>query len=350
LNPTLETAILELAGAWGGPPATGRWRTSPEDFQVREIPLLEPDGEGEHSWLLIRKRGENTEQVARQLAGHAGVPARDVSYAGLKDRNAVTEQWFSVHLPGRQEPDWGALETGSVTVLRQARHHRKLRRGTLRGNAFRLVIRELSGETDVLQRRLETVARHGVPNYFGEQRFGRGGSNLWKVEQLFSQRGRRLSRHQRGLVLSAARAFLFNQVLDRRVRDGNWNRVLSGDALQLAGSHSYFIAPAADAELQARADALDLHPTGPLWGRGDSPVGAASRELEEQVLEAHGPWLQGLSAAGLGQDRRALRLVVEDLHWAWPTPDAVVLEFKLAAGCYATSVLRELVARQGGAR
>ncbi|NNG11875.1 MAG: tRNA pseudouridine(13) synthase TruD, partial [Halobacteria archaeon] len=131
MNPTLETAILNLATAWGGPPASGRWRIDPEDFQVREIPLLEPAGAGEHVWLFVRKREENTDQVARQLARCAGVRTRDVSYAGLKDRNAVTEQWFSVHLPGRQEPDWRVFETDSVTVLRHARHNRKLRRGTL---------------------------------------------------------------------------------------------------------------------------------------------------------------------------------------------------------------------------
>ena len=344
-NPTLETAILALATAWGGPPAAGRWRVSPEDFQVMEIPLLEPAGAGEHIWLWIRKREENTDQVARQLARCAGVRARDVSYAGLKDRNAVTGQWFSVHLPGRHEPDWGAIETNRVTVLRHARHNRKLRRGALRGNAFRIVVRDVSGDSDALQQRLETVASRGLPNYFGEQRFGRAGSNLRMAEHLFEHRGPRLSRHQRGLVLSAARAFLFNQVLAHRVRDGSWNRVIPGDALQLDGSHSFFIAAAADAELQARADALDLHPTGPLWGRGDSPVGAACRQLEEQVLACCGSWQQGLTAAGLRQERRALRLVVKDLQWSWPTPDSLVLEFSLPAGCYATSVLRELVAR-----
>lgn len=350
LNPTLETAVLNLATAWGGPPVSGRWRINPEDFQVREIPLLEPAGEGEHVWLFIRKRMENTDQVARQLARCAGVRTRDVSYAGLKDRNAVTEQWFSVHLPGRQEPDWRAFETDSVTVLRHARHNRKLRRGALRGNSFRIVVRDISGDSDALQRRLKTVASRGVPNYFGVQRFGRAGSNLRTADRLFEHRSLRLSRHQRGLVLSAARAYLFNQVLAHRVLGGSWNRVVSGDALQLAGSHSYFIVAAADAELQARCDALDLHPTGPLWGRGDSPVSDICRQLEDQGLTSCGSWQQGLVAAGLRQERRALRLAVEDLHWSWPTPDSLVLEFSLPAGGYATSVLRELVAGKADQR
>ena len=348
LSRSLETAILALPTAWGDPPVSARWRATPEDFQVTEIPLLEPAGAGEHVWLLIRKRKENTDQVARQLARCAGVRARDVSYAGLKDRNAVTVQWFSVHLPGRQEPDWGALETDRVTLLRHARHNRKLRRGALRGNAFHIVLRDVDGDTGELQRRLETIARCGVPNYFGEQRFGRAGSNLRTAEQLFGQPALRLSRHQRGLVLSAARAFLFNQVLARRVRDGSWNRVMPGDALQLDGSHSFFIAAAADAELQARADALDLHPTGPLWGRGDSPVSDACGREEAMALASCGSWQQGLAGAGLRQERRALRLVVADLQWSWSSADCLRLEFSLAAGCYATSVVRELVRREVG--
>jgi len=175
LIPDLDIAIHGLGFAWGGPPASGRLRSTPEDFLVYEIPLVEPAGEGEHVWLLIRKRQENTEQVARCLARLAGVTQRDVSYAGLKDRNAVTEQWFSVYLPGGSEPEWSALDSASVTLLRCAWHHRKLRRGALRGNAFRIRVRNISGDRPSLDRRLREVAAGGVPNYFGEQRFGRGG-------------------------------------------------------------------------------------------------------------------------------------------------------------------------------
>jgi tRNA pseudouridine13 synthase len=138
---TLESAVHDLAFAWGGPPVSGRLRTRPEDFCVRELPLVEPSGEGEHVWLLIRKRQENTDAVARLLAQHAAVPHRNVSYAGLKDRHAVTEQWFSVHLPGKPEPDWGVLESATITLIRHLRHPRKLRRGTLKGNAFRIRLR-----------------------------------------------------------------------------------------------------------------------------------------------------------------------------------------------------------------
>jgi tRNA pseudouridine13 synthase len=345
--PDLDTAIHGLGFAWGGPPASGRLRATAEDFLVQEIPLVEPAGEGEHVWLLIRKRQENTEQVARSLARLAGVPARDVSYAGLKDRNAVTEQWFSVCLPGGNEPEWRALESATVTLLRHARHHRKLRRGALRGNAFRIRIRDITGDRPEIERRLREVSAAGVPNYFGEQRFGRGGSNLQTAERLFSHTAGRLSPEQRGLALSAARSCLFNQVLARRVEACNWDRPLPGEALQLEGTHSYFIAGEVDETLLRRVREGDVHPTGPLYGRGESPARGEALRLEVDSLAPYGTWCQGLIEAGLEQERRSLRLLIGAPTWSWPEPDCLELSFSLPAGAYATSVLRELV-RHGG--
>jgi tRNA pseudouridine13 synthase len=268
---------------------------------------------------------------------------RDVSYAGLKDRLAVTEQWFSVHLPGSMTPDWSMLESPDVSILREARHSRKLRRGALRGNHFRINVHDLVAEAGLLRQRLQTIAAEGVPNYFGEQRFGRAGSNLRTAERLFSNPRMRLSRHQRSLVLSAARSLLFNAVLSRRVSEGSWNRALPGDALQLQGSHSYFVAAVVDAELQQRVADHDVHPTGPLHGRGTAPVEGEPLALETAVLAGYPDWLAGLEAAGLKQERRALRLTVDDLDWRQPAADTLCLEFSLPAGAYATSVLRELL-------
>ena len=349
----LDQAIHALSHAWGEPRASGRLRCVPEDFQVTEIPLLEPDGAGEHVWLWVRKCNANTPQVAEQLAVFAGVHPRQVSYAGLKDRHAVTEQWFSVQLPGRAMPDWTAIGAETFTVLRHARHSRKLRRGALRGNAFRICIRDLHADPVALERRLQQIAAEGVPNYFGEQRFGRDGSNLRTADMLFRNPARRLARTKRSLALSAARSFLFNRVLSERVAAGSWNRPVPGDALQLQGSHSFFAAPVIDAALQARVQAGDVHPTGPLHGRGAPLVQGASLALETQVLAGYPDWLQGLEAAGLKQDRRALRLPVTDLRWQYAAADSLVLEFSLPAGAYATSVLRELVVQtaapgQGG--
>lgn len=340
---SLQAAVTGLACAHGGPPVRGRIRAAAEDFRVIELPQVEPAGEGEHAWLLIRKRGENTATVASELARLAGVPPRDVGYAGLKDRHAVTEQWFSVHLPGRSDPDWQTLDSGSITLLHSTRHTRKLRRGALLGNAFRLRVRGLAGGLDALHERLQQVAAAGVPNYFGEQRFGLGGSNLVTAVRLFDGASLRLSRHKRGLALSSARAFLFNRVLGQRVVDGSWNRLLPGEAVQLAGSHSFFAAGEVDAELERRLREGDIHPSGPLAGRGDPPVSGECRQLESDCLAPYAVMTRGLAAAGLKQERRALRVIARDMTWSWPVGDELLLEFSLPAGCYATSVLRELV-------
>jgi tRNA pseudouridine13 synthase len=347
LIPDLDTAIHGLGFAWGGPPASGRLRSTPEDFLVREIPLIEPAGQGEHVWLLIRKRQENTEQVARRLARLAGVPQRDVSFAGLKDRNAVTEQWFSVYLPAGNEPEWSAIDSAAVTLLHHDRHHRKLRRGALRGNAFRIRIRNIRGDKPALDRRLRDVASGGVPNYFGAQRFGRGGSNLRTADLLFSRTAGRLSREQRGLALSAARSCLFNLVLSRRVETRSWDRPLPGEALQLEGTHSYFIAAEVDETLLRRVREGDVHPTGPLYGRGKSPATGEALQEETDCLAPCGAWCRGLVEAGLKQERRSLRLLVGAPAWSWRESGCLELSFSLPAGAYATSVLRELV-RDGG--
>lgn len=339
----LDEAIHALAFACGKPPVSGCLRATPEDFRVTELALVEPSGSGEHAWLQVRKRNENTDHVAGLLASHAGVHPRQVSYAGLKDRHAVTEQWFSVHLPGRAEPDWQALDSDTITILQSRRHTRKLQRGTLRGNRFRITVRDVSGEKMLLEERLAQLRAQGVPNYFGAQRFGIEGSNLLRAEQLFRNPRMKLSRNRRSMTLSAARSLLFNQVLSQRVQDGSWNGILPGDAMQLAGSHSFFIADSIDETLRGRVVAQDIHPTGPLHGRGDPVVQGECLELENAVLAGYELFRLGLEAAGLRQERRALRLPVPDLGWQWPEPDTLVLEFSLPPGSYATSVLRELV-------
>ena len=335
--------IISLPYAHGQPRLMGRLRTTPEDFQVREEVDFSLDGAGEHAWLWVRKRGANTEWVAKRLAERAGVAPGAVSYAGLKDRHAVTEQWFSVHLPGRAEPDWTVGDDPDFTVLKAVRHSRKLRRGALSGNAFRIVIRELDGDLTELETRLNLIATHGVPHYFGEQRFGREGGNLERAAAMLSGREKVRDRHRRGLYLSAARSELFNAVLARRVHDQSWNRALPGEVLMLAGSHSIFAATEVDETLQQRVATFDVHPTGPLWGAGELRSGGAVRELEEAVAATLPVFRDGLAAAGLAQERRALRLAVPEATLEFPEPGTAIISFRLPAGAYATTVLRELV-------
>lgn len=333
--------------ALGVPSCHARIRASAEDFRVDEVLGFEPDGEGEHLLLQVQKRNRNTEQVARELARHAGIRARDVSYCGLKDRVAVTTQWFSLWLPGKADPDWAMIENEDLKILAQVRHRRKLPRGALKANRFVIVLRDVGGDRSGLETRLTMISHQGAPNYFGEQRFGRGGDNLNKALTMF--RGHRVKdRHLRGLYLSAARSYLFNQVLAARLAEDNWNQLLLGEACMLRGSRSFFVAEVIDAEIESRLADKDISPSGPLWGRGELPCLQQARELELSVLADQSGFQKGLEEAGMKQERRALRLAVNQLQWAWlPAGDALELAFELAVGSYATSVLREIIVPAG---
>jgi len=327
----------------GAPLAIATLRTTPEDFEVHEVLGFEPDGVGDHALLLIQKRNTNTEWLARNLAKFAGVKQVDVGYGGLKDRNAVTSQWFSVNLSGKAEPDWVQLESADTHVQRVTRNRRKLKRGAHHGNRFVITLRDVSGDASELEARLHAIRDHGVPNYFGEQRFGIDANNIEQARALFAGEIQVGDRHRRGLYLSAARSWLFNAVLSRRVTDQSWNSGLPGDALMLDGTHSFFVADVIDETLLQRLHSGDVHPTGPLWGRGESPVRAAARALEDDVLREYALFRSGLEQAGLDQERRALRLRVEQLSWQFGPDLTLRLEFMLPSGAYATTVLRELV-------
>ncbi|WP_295458027.1 tRNA pseudouridine(13) synthase TruD [uncultured Thiodictyon sp.] len=336
------TPFHALPYAHGGPLGSGRLRREPADFEVEELLGFPPDGEGDHLLLWVRKTDQNTEWVAGRLAETAGVAQKDLGYAGLKDRRAVTSQWFSLPRPRDCEPDWSALAAEGIEILQVHPHRRKLRRGTLAGNRFRIRVRDWAVDSDSLAGRIALIRAAGVPNYFGEQRFGRNGANLARADALFHGAIRRPSRHQQGLWLSAARSQVFNQVLAERLGRGDWDRPLAGDCLNLDGSHSWFPAPTLDDLLTGRVTRLDLHPTGPLWGRGDPPTQGEVRALEDAAVARFPGWPAGLARFGLEQERRSLRLPVRDLAWV-PTDGGYELSFQLPAGAYATAVLRELV-------
>jgi len=338
--------LPDWARAYGPVTLAARIRSVPEDFRVEEVLGFEADGEGPHVMLLVEKREANTHWVAEQLARHAGIPGREVGYAGLKDRHAVTVQHFTLNLDRKPEPDWSALAASGIKVLKSARHRRKLKTGALEGNRFRLVLRELSGTVDDLLPRLESIKTHGLPNYFGEQRFGRGAANIEKAEAALSGRLRIHDRRLFSLLLSSARSLIFNDVLSERVRAGNWNKLLTGEVLMLDGSHSVFKAEEGDAELPRRLDQGDVHPTGPLWGRGEPRVSGEALALEAGVVERHPALVKGLVKVGVEMARRSLRLAVKDFTWQ-TDGDTLILEFFLPAGAYATTVLRELVETKG---
>ena len=311
---------LDFSHALGTPTSTAVLRQTVQDFKVTEDLGFEPSGAGEHVFLHIRKRGENTQWLAGQIARFAGVDKRDVGFSGLKDRWAETTQWFSVYLPKGPEPDWQDFAAGTeadMDLLRVARHHQKLRRGEHASNRFTIRLAELEPADD-LKQRLEMIAEQGVPNYFGEQRFGREGNNLILAAEWLEQGKRIKARNLRGMVMSAARSWLFNQVLARRVAVDNWRQAIDGDALSETGM-----------------------PTGPLWGRGRSITQGGAAELEQKVLAPWEAWTNGLEHCGLNQERRSLVLQPENFEWQLHD-NALTVSFALPPGQFATAVLREI--------
>ena len=333
----------DLPAGYGPSPARAVLSADPEDFRVTEIEKFRPSGEGTHAWLRIRKRGVNTEEVAVALARTAGTPRSTVGFAGMKDRLAVAEQWFSVDLAGRVEPRWETLESDTIEVLEVARHRRKLRRGALLGNRFEIVLRDCEVSGADLDERLEAIRSGGVANYFGPQRFGRDGANLRLARSLLVERHRIRDRFRRGIALSAARAHVFNRVLAARVAAGAWAAPVSGDVMVLDGRGSVFGIGRVDDATAARAARAEIHPTGPLWGRGARMVSGAARDIEDRVAAETAPLCKGLERERLSQDRRALRVRVRGLDCRIEPGRRLRLAFTLPPGAYATTVLGEIV-------
>ncbi len=287
--------------AWPELDVRGFYRSSPEDFQVEECLEPGPAG-GEHLWLWVEKRGQNTAWVGQQLARWAGVGPRAIGWAGLKDRQAVTRQWFSIHLPGQDDPPLDTLAVTGVRVLNTVRQPLKLRPGDHAGNAFSLVLRSLRGNRASLEERLRGLAQAGFAHAFGPQRFGRAGGNLRALQQQL-QRGR--PRRRDGRMISTGRAFLFNEQLRQAIARQVWE---TGE--------------------------------GWLWGRfhRDHAHSAIQQRLRQQYpVLCH--WLEGL---GMNATPRPYRVQPVDLHWQWLSEDCLQLVFRLPAGAFATALLAEL--------
>jgi len=334
-------SLPEWKRALGDPEVGGKIRVQAEDFRVWEQPLIEPEGAGSHLWIEVEKRNANTEWVARQFSMAAGIPARDIGFAGMKDRRGVTSQWFSIGLQEAGDLDWEKWDIPGVTILQAHRHGRKLKRGVLSGNRFCIVVRELSGKLHALDARLGRLAEEGAPNYFGPQRFGHDGKNV-EHGVLWLKQGGRLPRHKRSIYLSAVRSFLFNEVLSRRVELGNWNHIVDGELAVLNGSRSTFSCSMPDKVLLQRCLEFDIHPSGSLPGRGDTHIRGESESIETEVLDSHQDLISLLGSAGVKAGRRSLRLLPTGLEWERSGSD-LTLRFTLPPGGYATSVLRELV-------
>ncbi len=308
---------IDFPYAYGQPDANASFRVEPEDFQVDETLGFEPLGEGEHVYLHVWKRGENTAWVAEKIAELAQVKVMDVGYCGRKDRHAVTTQWFSVYLPKQElEPDWASLNSETIKILAISRHQHKLRRGDHETNRFIIRLRDfIVTDKSVFEQKIAQVLAQGVPNYFGEQRFGRNANNLPEAHAILVDGKRIRDKQKRGLMLSAARSYLFNQVLAARVLANNWQELLNGEP--------------------------EVFPSAPLWGRGRSAATDDALVVEVAAMDAWAEWRDGLEHVGLSQERRALVLKPDAASWRWLEND-LELSFSLGSGEFATTILREL--------
>jgi tRNA pseudouridine13 synthase len=326
--------------AWGGPACNADFKSRPEDFIVKETLPFEPCGDGVHDYLLISKIDMNTEMAARRLARHANCHVRDIGYAGLKDRHAVTQQWFSIPAE-KSEHDWNSFNDDQIKIVRQTRHSHKLRRGLVKNNFFHITLRNIYGDFDAFEEHIEKIFAFGVPNYFGEQRFGHQRNNLKAANDFFDGKIKP-KKFLKGMYFSTVRSWIFNMVLAQRVRQGNWNQPLEGDVFWLNESKRYFLADKIDFEIEKRCREFDIHPTGPLYGEGDLWPTEKAWEIEQGVLREYEKWCEALIDNSLKAQRRTFRVTPVDANCI-RQDDSVVLLFTLPAGSYATSVVRELL-------
>lgn len=276
-----------------------------DDFYVEELFGPELSGNGEHVWIYLEKRGQNTEYLAKQLAEFAGVKVMDVGYSGLKDRWAQTQQWFSVYLGNKPEPDWAQFEHDGVELFHWQRHSKKLRRGEHWGNRFKLVLRDLEPSSE-LEQALALVKTQGFPNYFGPQRFGRQGENLVRGQRYFEGQIK-ASRSQRGFYLSAARSYFFNLNLAAAVESGEW--LAEGAA-------------------------------GPMFGDPQPEVPSLS-EAELALIDQYPILKAGLHKNRLKLERRPYRIMPDNFTWDC-VEKRISLSFDLPTGVFATSLLSEI--------
>ena len=331
---------MKLNYLLGKPQQAGRLKTEFADFIVREELGYPLAGEGEFVAVKVRKTNANTLFVGEQLAKFVGISAKNMSYAGLKDRHAVTEQWFCLHLAGKETPDFSAFECEGVEILEVTRHNRKIRTGALEGNYFELLLRDVE-ETDELKQRLNQLQAVGFPNYFTEQRFGRDGHNLTQAQRWASGEISVKDRKKRSFYLSAARSEVFNLVVSQRIADQQMQTVLLGDYLQLAGSNSFFEVKAEDlVQSQQRLDENDVLLTAPLIG--ENSLEQKGNEREKAIVAQHENLISLMKKERMNAARRAILCKPQDLHWQFEA-EGLRLTFFLNSGSYATGLVRELI-------
>ena len=332
--------MMDLAYLQKTPPKqTALLKAECADFVVKEQLGYDMSGDGEFVAVKVRKTDCNTLFVGEQLAKFAGISAHNMSYAGLKDRKAVTEQWFSLQMPGQPTPDFSQFSLEGVEILEVTRHQRKIRIGSLQGNHFEILLRNAE-ETDELKVRLDFLAKNGFPNYFTQQRFGRDGNNLTQALRWANGEIKVKDRNKRSFYLSAARSEIFNLIVSKRMELDLAQQILVGDVLQLNGSHSWFVVDESEdlAQLQQRLAQQDVLLTAPLIGEEEK----SAVDFENEIFAQHQALFALMRQERMKAARRPILMQPQQFQWQFE-PNGLRLQFDLPVGSYATALIRELV-------
>ena len=334
--------LAPFAYLCGKPTAKAKLKAQPEHFRVIENLGYPLSGKGEHLMVRIRKTGENTTYVANELAKACGVKSKDVSWAGLKDRHAVTEQWLSVHLPDGGLPNLAQFEVDhpTIEILEMTRHNKKLRPGDLKENHFVVTLSETTDIDDVIQR-LEVVKEQGVPNYFGAQRFGKEGNNLHEARRWGRENVRTRNQNKRSMYLSTARSWIFNHIVSQRIEQGVFNQFINGD-IALHGKEATLVDQNNLVSLQAELNAEQVQISAALAGDNALPTQDQALAIEQPCLDNEKDLMALICGNRMRHDRRAISLKAKDLVWSVDN-DMITLNFTLDSGSFATSIVRELI-------
>lgn len=332
---------------YGEPIGTALFKSRPEDFQVDEILGFELSGEGEHCMVWIEKTNRNSNEVATELAKKLGIRKRLVSHCGMKDRNAITRQWFSIHLPGKESPSAADLDGDGIRALKITRSLRKPRRGCHFGNHFMIRLRDCTFSKQASELRWQQIIDHGAPNYFGPQRFGRNGDNVEHAIQFMSGNVAVKDRALRGILISAARSQIFNDCVAQRIENDTWNNPMEGEVFGFSDNRSLVLPDNLRGDEVERVHAGKLELTAPLWGDGMLQSQGQVRAFEESVAARSPAIISGLAQFNLRQERRVIRVKPLASELTWETNNTLVLQFDLPSGMYATTLLREFIYLHG---
>ena len=335
------TALDQLPMRYPKLDATGRLKSKPEDFIVREHLSFSLDGQSGHTYILIEKTQSNTKDVIGLLTNILKQDHQDIGYAGLKDKQSISQQWFSV--PGKIS-DWQLMslaDHANIEVLDCRQHSKKLRIGEVLKNDFEITLREVKCDRDKLVERLNLLAEQGFPNYFGQQRFGHDDSNLELLEKAWPLKdtGQTAPAKLKPFLYSVVRAYLFNCCLAHRLQNGDLDAPLVGDLVMDTDSERC----TALTEKELEGESLPLGLTGPLLGRQGFLTQSDALNLEQMACQAVKPWCEALMRSDLNSSRRVLKASVFDAHWQFEEQDILRLKLSLGAGVYATSFVRELM-------